>query len=206
MNGRFEMYVRPHRGFGGAETHDGLTMSSRDGRSPSSKRTRKISRATFSSRSSLCPLSRSACAGPSAKRGFSARLPNFFRKPYGPGWALVGDAAYHKDSITAQGITDAFREAERCAAALDQVFGGARSFDEAMAEYQRGRDERVLPMYEFTCQLATLEPPPPEMQKLIGAIHGRRKAMDAFAQMNAGTISPAEFFAPSNIGELMVAA
>jgi flavin-dependent dehydrogenase len=24
-------------------------------------------------------------------------LPNFFRKPYGPGWALVGDAGYHKD-------------------------------------------------------------------------------------------------------------
>jgi hypothetical protein len=50
-------------------------------------------------------------------------------------------------------------------------------------------------MYEFTCQLATLEPPPPEMQNLIGAIHGRKTAMDAFAQMNAGTISPAEFFA-----------
>ena len=121
--------------------------------------------------------------------------------PAGCSWA----AAYHKDSITAQGITDAFREAERCAAALDQVFSSARSFEEAMAGYQRGRDERVLPMYEFTCQLATLEPPPPEMQKLIGAIHGRRKALDAFAQMNAGTISPAEFFAPSNIGELMVA-
>ncbi|MER9200899.1 hypothetical protein NKJ28_28285 [Mesorhizobium sp. M0145] len=74
--------------------------------------------------------------------------------------------------VTAQGITDAFREAERCAAALDQVFFGAVTFDEAMTEYQRGRDERVLPMYELTCQLATLEPPQPEMQKLIGAIQG----------------------------------
>jgi hypothetical protein len=75
-----------------------------------------------------------------------------------------------------------------------------------MAEYQRGRDEHVLPMYEFTSQLATLEPPPPEMQKLIGAIHGRKEAMDAFVRMNAGTISPAEFFAPSNIGALTPAA
>lgn len=72
-----------------------------------------------------------------------------------------------------------------------------------MAEYQHKRDERVLPMYEFTCQLATLEPPPLEMQKLFGAISGRKKAMDAFAQMNAGTISPAAFFAPSNIDALM---
>lgn len=46
---------------------------------------------------------------------------------------------------------------------------------------------------EFTCQLATLEPPPPEMQQLIGAIHGNQRAMDGFAQMNAGTISPLEF-------------
>jgi hypothetical protein len=62
-----------------------------------------------------------------------------------------------------------------------------------MGEYQRDRDEHVLPMYEFTCQLATLQPPPPEMQQLLGAIHGNQKAMDAFAQMNAGTIAPAEF-------------
>jgi 2-polyprenyl-6-methoxyphenol hydroxylase-like FAD-dependent oxidoreductase len=122
-----------------------------------------------------------------------ATLPNYFRKPYGPGWVLVGDAGYLKDSITAQGINDAFRDAERCAIALNESFAGVRSFDEVMGEYQHGRDEHVLPMYEFTCQLATLEPPPAEMQQLLGAIHGNQKAMDGFAQMNAGTISPAEF-------------
>jgi hypothetical protein len=58
-------------------------------------------------------------------------------------------------------------------------------------------------MYEFTCQLATLEPPPPEMQHLFGAMSGNRSAMDGFAQVNAGTISPAEFFAPENIGAIM---
>ena len=54
-------------------------------------------------------------------------------------------------------------------------------------------------MYDFTCQLATLEPPPPELQQLLGAIHGNQQAMDDFARMNAGTISPAEFFAPENV-------
>ena len=48
-------------------------------------------------------------------------MPNYFRKPYGPGWALVGDAGYNRDFITAQGIMDAFRDAELCAAALDAV-------------------------------------------------------------------------------------
>jgi 2-polyprenyl-6-methoxyphenol hydroxylase-like FAD-dependent oxidoreductase len=134
-----------------------------------------------------------------------ATLPNFFRKPYGPGWALVGDAAYHKDSITAQGITDAFREAERCAHALHEVLTGARDFDQAMAAYHHARDEEVMPMYDFTCQLATLKPPQAEMQQLIGAIAGKQAAMDAFVQMNAGTVSPASFFAPQNIGALFAA-
>lgn len=68
---------------------------------------------------------------------YGAATPNFFRKPYGPGRALVGDAGYLKDPITAQGITDAFHDAERCATALDQSFSGARPFDDAMADCQR---------------------------------------------------------------------
>jgi choline dehydrogenase-like flavoprotein len=70
------------------------------------------------------------------------------------------------------------------------TFTDARSFDDAMREYQRDRDEHVLPMYEFTCQLAAMEPPPPEMQQVLASKQGNQKAMDAFAQMNAGTISP----------------
>jgi hypothetical protein len=30
-------------------------------------------------------------------------------------------------------------------------------------------------------------------------IHGNQQAMDGLARMNAGTISPAEFFAPENV-------
>jgi hypothetical protein len=89
---------------------------------------------------------------------------------------------------------------------LDEALTGARSFDEAMGDYQRGRDEHVLPMYEFTTQLASLEPPPPEMQQLFGAIAANTEASHGFAQMNAGTISPAQFFAPDNIGGIMAAA
>ena len=62
-------------------------------------------------------------------------VPNFFRKPFGPGWALVGDAGYNKDFITAQGISDAFRDAELCVNALDASFAGARPYDAAMQEY-----------------------------------------------------------------------
>ena len=75
-----------------------------------------------------------------------------------------------------------------------------------MAEYQATRDAHVLPMFEFTCQLATLEPPPPEMQQLLGAMHGNQDAMDGFARVNGGVTSPAEFFSEENIGRILGAA
>jgi 2-polyprenyl-6-methoxyphenol hydroxylase-like FAD-dependent oxidoreductase len=128
---------------------------------------------------------------------------NLFRRPFGPGWALVGDAGYNKDPITAQGISDAFRDAESCAAALDEVFEGRTSFDDAMAAFQRARDTRAMPIYEFTTQLATLEEPPPEMQQLLYAVHHDQAAMDAFVSVVAGTVSPIEFFDPSHIGRIM---
>jgi flavin-dependent dehydrogenase len=132
-------------------------------------------------------------------------VPNFFRKPYGAGWALVGDAGYTRDPITAQGISDAFHDAELCTTAVDDAFTGRRSFDQAMSHFQQARDERVLPIYEFTTQLATLEPPPPEMQQLLAAMHGNQGAMDGFVSVTAGTVSPVEFFAPENIGRIMSA-
>jgi flavin-dependent dehydrogenase len=81
-------------------------------------------------------------------------LPNFFRKSYGDGWALVGDASYHKDPIIAQGISDAFRSAEWLAEAVHAGLGGSRPFGDALAEYQRIRNERLTPMYDLTCNMA----------------------------------------------------
>jgi 2-polyprenyl-6-methoxyphenol hydroxylase-like FAD-dependent oxidoreductase len=130
-------------------------------------------------------------------------VPNFFRKPYGQGWALVGDAGYTKDPITAQGIANAFIDAERVAASLGEVWAGEASFDDAMGRYQAERDEAALPMYEFTTQLATLEPPPQEMQELLGAMAGNQQAMDAFVSVNAGTMSPTEFFEPDHLARVL---
>jgi len=130
-------------------------------------------------------------------------VPNFFRKPYGPGWALVGDAGYTKDPITAQGIANAFVDSERVVAALGEVWAGNASFDDAMGRYQAERDAAALPMYEFTTQLATLEPPPPEMQELLGAVSGSQAAMDAFVSLNAGTMSPPEFFDPEHLARVL---
>lgn len=205
MRGRFETYIRPSRGFAAADTHDGLTMIV--GGFPLAEFAAGIKRdieGNFQKLIDLVPaFAERVSAAKRETRLSGAVTPNFLCKPFGPGWALVGDAGYLKDPITAQGILDAFRDAERCAFAIDEALGGRRTFDAAMSDYQRDRDAASLPMYDFTYMLAALEPPPPELQRLLGAIHGNQEAMDAFARLNAGTMSPAEFFAPEHVESIL---
>jgi 2-polyprenyl-6-methoxyphenol hydroxylase-like FAD-dependent oxidoreductase len=207
MDGRLENYVRDKCGFAAAQTHDGLTMVIAGWPYAEFAENRKDIEGNYMKTIATAPAFADRLRGAKREAVFAgAAVPNYFRKPYGPGWVLAGDAGYNRDFITAQGIMDAFHDAELCVTALDESLSGKRTFDDAMADYQRSRDARVKSMYDFTCQLATLEPPPPELQQLLGAIHGNQAAMDGFMQMNAGTITPAAFFAPENINAIMAAA
>ena len=201
MDGRFEhLYPRANADLRAVPTHDDLTLVIAGWPYAEFAENKKDIEGNYLKTIELAPAFADRLRGAKREARFAGTaVPNYFRKPYGPGWALVGDAGYNKDFITAQGIMDAFRDAELCATALDESFSGKRSFEDAMGDYQRARDAQVKAMYEFTCQLATLEPPPPEMQQLLGAIHGNQEAMDGFARVNAGTTSPAEFFAPENV-------
>jgi hypothetical protein len=106
-------------------------------------------------------------------------------------------------AITAQGISDAFSDAERCSTAINAWLNGSSTYDAAMTSWQHARDNGAVPIYEFTSQLATLVPPPSEMQPLLGAMHGSQEAMDGFVSVVAGSVSPVEFFSPENIGGIM---
>ena len=128
---------------------------------------------------------------------------NYFRKPFGAGWALVGDAGYNKDFITAQGISDAFRDAQLLSEAIDDGLGGRQPLAGALAGYQRQRDEAAAAMYELTCQRAALEPPTPQMTRLITALHGNQHDTDQFIGVIAGTVPIPEFFAPGNIQRII---
>jgi 2-polyprenyl-6-methoxyphenol hydroxylase-like FAD-dependent oxidoreductase len=132
----------------------------------------------------------------------TADLPFFFRKAYGPGWALVGDAGHHKDPITAQGISDAFRDAELLAEAIDAGYSGRRPLDAALADYERQRNEAVLPIYDFTYQLAALNPPP-ELQQLFAALRYDQEQTNRLFGAIAGTVPVQEFFAPENLERIM---
>ena len=178
MDGRFQTWIRPDRAFAAWPTHHDLTLVIGGWPSAEVQANRNDVEANSLKMLELAPA-------------FADR---------------VGDAGYTKDFITAQGMHDAFRDAELCATALDEAFTGTRSFDTAMGRYQATRDTQVLPMYELTTQLATLQPPPPDLQRLLGAIHGNQEAMDEFAQVIAGVLSPAEFFSEDNVRRITLRA
>jgi 2-polyprenyl-6-methoxyphenol hydroxylase-like FAD-dependent oxidoreductase len=207
LDGRFGNWIRPHRGFAAWPTNDDLTLVIAGWPYREFEANRNDIEANFQATIDLAPaFAERLRAATREERYVGAAVRGFFRRPYGPGWALVGDAGYNKDFITAQGISDAFRDAELCARALDGALSEACSFEDALAEYQSTRDAHVLAMYELTAEFASLEPPAPELQQVLAAVHGNRTAMDDFARVIAGMTSPAEFFSDENVGLIMAAA
>ncbi len=135
----------------------------------------------------------------------TADVPNFFRKPYGPGWALVGDAGYHKDPITGYGITDAFLGAEWLAKVLDAGLSGRQPLDQALAGYEERRNAFSMPMYELICQFASLQAPPPEVQALLAALVNNPEETGRFLGVLDGTVPVPEFFDPKNLERIIAA-
>jgi 2-polyprenyl-6-methoxyphenol hydroxylase-like FAD-dependent oxidoreductase len=199
-----ETVVRPNRGWGAFPTNDDLTLIVLGWPYAEATAYKADVEGNYLKTLELAPDFAARVRHAKREERFAGgAVANYFRKPFGPGWALVGDAGYNKDPITAQGITDAFHDAERCTDALVDVFEHGADFNDAMSAWQRTRDEQALPMYEFSTNLATLEPPPPEMQQLLGAVHGNPAAMDAFVSVVAATMSPVEFFDPEHIGQII---
>jgi flavin-dependent dehydrogenase len=133
----------------------------------------------------------------------TADLRNFYRKPYGAGWVLVGDAGYHKDPVTGQGISDAFCHAELVAHAIDEGLSGRQSIDAAFDEYEHIRNRDTKGMYEFTCDFARLEPPTPELRAIFQALARNRDHASQFFGVITGAVPTDQFFAPDNIQRLL---
>ena len=203
-----ELYVRDRCAFGGVPTHDDLHLVMVNwptGDFPAVRADLEghVSRAldkapTFAAR---------VRAGRREDKWYgTAGVPGYFRKPYGKGWALVGDAGYNRDPVTAQGISDAFIDASALTEALKAGLSDGEALEPALAAYESARNDRVRPMYEFTTQLAALEPPPPQMQALFGALRGNQDATNAFLSAITGAIPLQEFMSDQNLHCIMSAA
>ncbi len=110
------------------------------------------------------------------------RLPNHVREAAGPGWALVGDAGYHRDPITGHGITDALRDAELLAYHLGRALRREVPERQALAAYAAERDRALAPIFDVTCRLAQY-PPLDEFSELQKQLSG---LIDAEAAWLAG--------------------
>ena len=136
----------------------------------------------------------------------AADLPNFFRKPGGPGWALVGDAGHHKDPFLALGINDALRDAEFLSDALDDAFSGRRAFDTALAAYEVRRNEASASAYRENLNLARFNPLPEEALQLRAALRGNPEATRQYFLAREGLVPRETFFNPENIQRVIQAA
>ena len=95
----------------------------------------------------------SGARAPSQLRRFPGR-PGHVRQSWGPGWALVGDAGYWKDPLSAHGLTDALRDAELLARAVVAGLDDGDLEAAELAGYQATRDRLSMPLFDTTEAIA----------------------------------------------------
>jgi 2-polyprenyl-6-methoxyphenol hydroxylase-like FAD-dependent oxidoreductase len=127
----------------------------------------------------------------------------FCRQAAGPGWCLVGDAGLTMDPITAAGITNALRDADLLGDLLHQGLSGQRPLDEALTDYEPRRNAVSVPLHQFAQDMARLAPPTEDAIKLFVALAGNQQQIDRYFGVFAQTVSPADFFSPSNLQAIL---
>jgi 2-polyprenyl-6-methoxyphenol hydroxylase-like FAD-dependent oxidoreductase len=108
-------------------------------------------------------------------------LPNHFREPVGEGWALVGDAGVVMDPVTAQGMSNAFRDAQRL---TDALAAGDTT------QLRRRRDAALTPMYDLTQRVAALRPVPLGARLALRALRGHSGAVELLLSVFSGITPP----------------
>jgi flavin-dependent dehydrogenase len=126
--------------------------------------------------------------GPAGIRGFAGHA-GFLRRAFGPGWALVGDAGYWKDPLSAHGLTDALRDAELLARAVLSSSSGEVSEHEALAGYQATRDRLSQLLFDTVDTIAALRWTDAEIGALLRQLSASMVGeVDALADLDAAPV------------------
>jgi menaquinone-9 beta-reductase len=118
----------------------------------------------------------------------------YFRQAAGPGWVLAGDAGHFKDFTPAQGISDAFRQAERLADALRDGFGATASIDDALREWWRWRDEDSYEMYWFASDMGEPGVSSPLVTSIMRDISADAESTDLLLRVLNHDVRPSQLF------------
>ncbi|MEX5635160.1 NAD(P)/FAD-dependent oxidoreductase [Parafrankia sp. FMc2] len=127
---------------------------------------------------------------------------NYYRRASGAGWALVGDAGYHKDPLTGWGMTDAFLHAEMLAERIHEGLSGERPMQDALAAYNTQRDEESHGVYDFTTTLAELTTLPPFFEATMRAMSTSQEWTNKMLGLIAGGVPDYEIFSPDALERL----
>ena len=197
----YEIYVEGRRGIGALTTNDDLVIIGIQWPREEFETVRRdIEVSYLAALDTAAPgLAERVRAGSREERFVgTGNLPNFFRDPYGPGWALVGDAGYHKDPVGAYGISDAIHHAELLANRLGEALAGTRPLDEALADYGEERDRDSMTRYQFNLEAAKFDPLP-ELLDILRFVQHDQVQTNRFFGMMSGVLAPEEFFTPDLI-------
>jgi 2-polyprenyl-6-methoxyphenol hydroxylase-like FAD-dependent oxidoreductase len=200
-----ELYLRDRNAIFAFPTNDGLTAVFIVWPISEFSRVRRNIAANFMNVLERVPvLEQTISCGRREERFYgSADLPNFFRKPYGPGWALVGDAGHHKDPFLALGICDAFRDAELLATGIENGLSGQQLPQDALADYEQQRNAAAMELYHENTRWAQFQPVPERLHAIRAAVRGNQEETNRFFMARQGMIPPEEFFNPENVQRLL---
>ena len=200
-----EFYSRPGRQVFAWTSNDGVVVAGVCCRTDQCKALKKdIDHAFWEEMDANAPdLSEKLKNGKRVEDWRTASAKNFVRKAGGPGWALIGDAGITMDPITAAGISNALLQADLVTDAIDQGLSN-NSLDAEIVDFESRRDSALLPHYEFTVDMARLDPEPPEeFMLLLMALPGEQEEFNNYFGVFAMTVPIGEFFAPDNVQRIV---
>jgi 2-polyprenyl-6-methoxyphenol hydroxylase-like FAD-dependent oxidoreductase len=131
-------------------------------------------------------------------------LPNAYRKPFGAGWALVGDAGHHEDPVLAHGIMNAFNDAEWLTQALDSAWSVNASLPDALSDFEQQRNASTLAGYERAVFGARLEDwDKPRELALRETLRKQPEDASLYFGVRAGAVPHEQFFNSRNIARIL---
>ena len=208
MDGRFETYIRPHRGFAAAPTHDGLTLTVGGWPYAEFEANKKDVEGNFLKMLELAPEFADRVRGakreaPFAGAPVSEFLPQAIRSRVGAGGRRGLQQGPDHGARDQRRFSRRRGMCERTGPGLQRRPVVRRRDGRIPARSRRAcaADVRIhVPARHAGAAAAT------KCSSCSARYRAIRRPWTALSQMNAGTISPAEFFSPESVGPIMASA
>ncbi|EPH46595.1 NAD(P)/FAD-dependent oxidoreductase [Streptomyces aurantiacus] len=191
----FELYERPGRWVVSVPTNDNLTLAMTYFPQDEYNEVRKDAESAYleAVRTTAPDLHERLSQGERVEQMYgTGHQENYFRKAYGPGWVLLGDAVHHKDSITARGITDAFIQAQTLTDHIGENLHDDAALNAALRRYENDLSNTFLNLYQGVLNVAELKPE--GRTEMLRKLVGHQELIDRYFSTVSGACSLDDFY------------